>query len=119
VRTELGELFRWFHEPQRLAGAVVEADGDAGEVGGGVDRPLRVRGQVPDGDLGEVVLTDALILEVAAVFKRRPVSGQRLAEFLVQVTVRASSAGTTVTACRTARPARRASRPAGRCSSIR
>jgi len=46
-----------------------------------------VRGQVPDGDLGEVVQADALILEVAAVLKRRPVSGQRLAEFLDPVVV--------------------------------
>jgi hypothetical protein len=30
VRKELGELFRWFHEPERLAGAVVEAGRNLG-----------------------------------------------------------------------------------------
>jgi hypothetical protein len=36
VRKKLGEPFRWFHESERLAGAVVEAGCDAGQVGGGV-----------------------------------------------------------------------------------
>jgi hypothetical protein len=40
VRKELGELLGWCHESERLAGAVVEAGGDAGEI------LSRVHGQV-------------------------------------------------------------------------
>jgi hypothetical protein len=46
-RKKLGELLRWFHESERLAGTVVEASSDVGQV-------LRaVRGQV--GALGQVL----------------------------------------------------------------
>src|SRR5215467_8981629 len=37
VRKELGELFGWFHESECLAGPVVEARRDAGQVFGSVD----------------------------------------------------------------------------------
>src|SRR5918995_6930674 len=46
VRKELGELVRWFHEPEGLAGSVVEAAGEAGEVIGGVDAQVRAFGHV-------------------------------------------------------------------------
>jgi hypothetical protein len=46
VRKELGELFGWFDESERLAGPVVEAGRDAGEVGGGVDGQVGAFGQV-------------------------------------------------------------------------
>ncbi len=38
VRNELGELLGWFHVSEGLAGAVVQAAGDPGDVGGGMDR---------------------------------------------------------------------------------
>ena len=38
VRKDLGELLGWFHESERLAGPVVQAPGDAGQVFGGVHR---------------------------------------------------------------------------------
>ena len=46
VRKELGELFGWFHESECLAGPVVEAGRDAGEVFGGVDGQVGAFGQV-------------------------------------------------------------------------
>ena len=46
VRKKLGELLRWLHEPEGLAGSVVEAAGEAGEVIGGVDAQVRAFGHV-------------------------------------------------------------------------
>ena len=46
VRKKLGELLRWFHESERLAGSVVEAASEAGEILRGVDRQVGALGHV-------------------------------------------------------------------------
>jgi hypothetical protein len=46
VRKELGELFRWCHESERLARTVVKAGGDAGEILSGVHEQVGTLGQV-------------------------------------------------------------------------
>jgi hypothetical protein len=47
VRKKLGELLGWFHESQRLAGPVVQALGDAGQILSGVSGQVGAFGQVP------------------------------------------------------------------------
>src|SRR5918995_1491316 len=43
---KLGELLRWFHEAEGLAGSVVEAAGEAGEVLGRVNAEIGAFGHV-------------------------------------------------------------------------